>query len=238
MKLFVIPVTPFEQNCSLIWCEQTNRGAVVDPGGDIDRITDAIREQNIKVEKILLTHGHIDHAGAAEALAKELNVPIEGPQIEERFWIDRLPQQSIMFGFPQVNAFVPDRWLDDGDEVSVGNLRLSVKHCPGHTPGHIIFFEPKSRLAFVGDVLFRGAIGRTDFPRGNHEMLIRSIRNKLWPNVNFWRRASVESFCRGRCLIAADLLEFVLAGLPALQDGESGQVRKEAATAVFCKCRG
>jgi hydroxyacylglutathione hydrolase len=181
MKFRVIPVTPFEQNCSLLWCEETHEGAVVDPGGDLPRIIDAARALGVRIVKILLTHGHIDHAGGTAELAAQLGVPVEGPQEEERFWIDQLPQQGQMFGFPRVEAFTPDRWLNDGDKVSFGNVSLDVLHCPGHTPGHVVFFNAQAKLAVVGDVLFQGSIGRTDFPRGDHDTLIRSIRGKLWP---------------------------------------------------------
>lgn len=181
MKFTVIPVTPFQQNCTLLWCEETLKAAVVDPGGDLERIQQAAAAQGVVVEKILVTHGHIDHAGGTAALARHLGVPVEGPQEEDDFWIRQLPQQSRMFGFPPVEAFVPDRWLHQGDKVRVGNLELEVRHCPGHTPGHVIFFEPGSRVAMVGDVLFQGSIGRTDFPRGDYDTLIRSIREQLWP---------------------------------------------------------
>ncbi|MEW5887881.1 MAG: MBL fold metallo-hydrolase [Pseudomonadota bacterium] len=181
MKFTVIPVTPFQQNCTLLWCEETLKAAVVDPGGDLERIVQAAAAKGVDVEKILVTHGHIDHAGGTAALARRLGVPVEGPQEEDDFWISQLPQQSRMFGFPLVESFVPDRWLHQGDKVRVGNLELAVRHCPGHTPGHVIFFEPESRVAMVGDVLFQGSIGRTDFPRGDYDTLIRSIREQLWP---------------------------------------------------------
>jgi len=177
----IVPVTPFEQNCSLLWCDVTRKAAVVDPGGDVERILDAAAQLGLEVEKILLTHGHIDHAGGTAALARQLGVVIEGPEREDSFWIDALPQQSKMFGFPQVEAFTPDRWLVDGDVVSIGQETLDVLHCPGHTPGHVVFFSASARLAVVGDVLFAGSIGRTDFPRGNHAALVNSIRHKLWP---------------------------------------------------------
>lgn len=177
----IIPVTPFAQNCSLLWCDATGRAAVVDPGGDLEHILAAVREEGLVVEKILITHGHIDHAGGTAALARQLKVPVEGPQEEDRFWIQGMPQQSRMFGFPDVEAFEPDRWLNDGDTVSMGNETLQVIHAPGHTPGHVVFFHAPSRLAIVGDVLFAGSIGRTDFPRGDHATLIASIREKLFP---------------------------------------------------------
>jgi hydroxyacylglutathione hydrolase len=181
MKLAVIPVTPFAQNCSLLVCEQTNRAAVFDPGGDLERIDDLLAETGAQLEKVFLTHGHIDHCGQAGEYAQRHGVPLEGPQIEDKFWIDQLPTQGRMFGFPALQAFTPDRWLVDGDTVQFGAATLQVLHTPGHTPGHVVFFHAPSRLAIVGDVLFQGSIGRTDFPRGDHATLIASITGKLWP---------------------------------------------------------
>ena len=181
MKVAVIPVTPFQQNCSLLVCEQSNRAALVDPGGDVELILEAVQEQGVELEKILLTHGHIDHCGGTAQLAAELGLAVEGPHIEDRFLIDDLPQQSRRFGFAPLRAFTPTRWLAGGDRVRFGEIELEVRHCPGHTPGHVIFFSAQYRLAFVGDVLFAGSIGRTDFPRGDHATLIRSIREQLWP---------------------------------------------------------
>jgi glyoxylase-like metal-dependent hydrolase (beta-lactamase superfamily II) len=181
MKYQIIPVTPFQQNCSLIWCEKTKRAAVVDPGGNIDRIQNEVAKLGLVLEKILLTHGHIDHVGGAKALAKAANVPIIGPHIADKFWIDNLPKQSQNFGFPNCDAFEPDQYLQDGDIVKVGEQSLSVLHCPGHTPGHIALFSAQSKLAWVGDILFRSSIGRTDFPQSNHQDLIHSITEKLWP---------------------------------------------------------
>lgn len=177
----IIPVTPFEQNCSLLWCDETLRAAVVDPGGDIARILAAVKSKGLTLEKILVTHGHIDHAGAVAELAERLSLPIEGPQREDDFWIENLTQQSQMFGFPEARAFVPNRWLEQGDRVTVGNVELIVLHCPGHTPGHVAFYNEAGRLAIVGDVLFKGSIGRTDFPKGDFDTLISSIHNRLWP---------------------------------------------------------
>lgn len=181
MKYRVIPVTPFEQNCTLLWCEKTRHGAVVDPGGDVPRILAAITEEGVTVDKLLVTHGHIDHAGAAAELAKKLNVQIEGPHADDAFLLDELPRQSQRYGFPLAASFTPSRWLKDGDSVQIGEEKLTVLHTPGHTPGHVVFFNPTANLALVGDVLFRGSIGRTDFPRGDFNTLISSIREKLFP---------------------------------------------------------
>jgi glyoxylase-like metal-dependent hydrolase (beta-lactamase superfamily II) len=181
VKVAVIPVTPFQQNCSLVVCEATNRAALVDPGGDLDLIERALAESGATLEKILLTHGHLDHCGGTAELRRRHGVPVEGPHEDERFWIDQLPDQARRFGLPDSEVFEPDRWLVDGDTVTVGDIVLDVRHCPGHTPGHVVFVSQKDRVAFVGDVLFAGSIGRTDFPRGNHAALITSIRERLWP---------------------------------------------------------
>ena len=180
LRAAIIPVTPLQQNCSLIWCTATNQAALVDPGGDLNLVRDALTKAGVTLEKILITHGHIDHCGEAGALAEEYGVPIEGPHEDDRFWIDRLGEDGRKYG---VNGavFEPDRWLDHGDTVTVGNCTLDVIHCPGHTPGHIVFHHAPSRLAIVGDVLFQGSIGRTDFPRGNHGDLINAITTRLWP---------------------------------------------------------
>ena len=181
IKLGIVPVTPFEQNCSVLVCQKTGDAAVVDPGGDLDKILKAVKQMGGSVKKILLTHGHLDHCAGAADLAKQLNVPIEGPQIEEQFWIEQLPEQAKRFGFGHAKAFEPDRWLNDGDHVRVGEVDFAVLHCPGHTPGHIVFYDAEDKLALVGDVLFAGSIGRTDFPRGNHAQLVEAIKTKLWP---------------------------------------------------------
>ncbi|WP_341679459.1 MBL fold metallo-hydrolase [Niveibacterium sp. SC-1] len=177
----IIPVTPFQQNCSLVWCEETGRAALVDPGGEVDRLLAAVEEAGLSLEKILLTHGHIDHAGGVGEIVRRCGVPVEGPHQDELFWIEALAEQSRMFGFPRAEPFLPDRWLDDGDRVEVGQASLQVLHTPGHTPGHVVFFHQETRLALVGDVLFAGSVGRTDFPRGDFGALVASIRGKLFP---------------------------------------------------------
>ncbi len=181
MKAIVIPVTPLIQNCTILCCEETGKAVVIDAGGEVERIIATAEEAGVEIEKILVTHGHIDHAGGVADLAERLKVPIEGPQREDQFWIDILLQQSREYGLPEARPFVPDRWLEGGDRVTFGNIELEVRHCPGHTPGHIVFFHGESQLAIVGDVLFKGSIGRTDFPRGDYGALIRSIREQLWP---------------------------------------------------------
>jgi glyoxylase-like metal-dependent hydrolase (beta-lactamase superfamily II) len=181
MKLAIVPVTPFAQNCSLLICEETNRAAAFDPGGDLDLIDQTLAETGAVLEKVFLTHGHIDHCGQAGQYASRHGVPLEGPQVEDRFWIQQLPEQGKRFGFPRLDAFEPDRWLEDGDTVRFGAQEMEVYFTPGHTPGHVIFFHRPSKLAFVGDVLFNGSIGRTDFPRGDYDTLIASITGKLWP---------------------------------------------------------
>ena len=181
MKVAIVPVTPFEQNCSVLVCERTKRAAIVDPGGDLDRIESALAKFGATAEKIFLTHGHIDHCGGTAELAARLGIPVEGPQREDAFWIDQLPEQGKRFGFPQLAAFTPDRWLEGGDTVQFGEQTLEVRYCPGHTPGHVVFFHRALRVAFVGDVLFQGSIGRTDFPRGDLDTLVESITTQLWP---------------------------------------------------------
>ena len=181
MKYTIIPVTDLQQNCSLIWCEETGKGAVIDPGDDLQPIIRSIKEHQVNVEKILITHAHFDHAGGAFNLARELDVEIEGPHLADQPLVESLSQQSEGWGFPPVATFTPNRWLQQDEQVTVGNLHLDVMHCPGHTPGHVVFVHAESRMAFVGDVLFQGSIGRTDFPLGNHQHLIDSIRNRLWP---------------------------------------------------------
>jgi len=181
MRALIVPVTAFQQNCSLLWCEETMKGAVVDPGGDLDRILEAAESREIEIERILVTHGHADHCGGVAALRERIGVPVEGPHQDDRFWIDRLVEDSEQYGLEPTSPFEPDRWLNDGDTVGFGNVTLRVIHCPGHTPGHVVFFDAVQNVAVVGDVLFAGSIGRTDFPHGNYEDLIASIRDKLWP---------------------------------------------------------
>jgi hydroxyacylglutathione hydrolase len=180
LKATLIPVTPLQQNCTLFWCTATMRGAFVDPGGDLPVLKQAAAQHGVTIEKLLVTHGHIDHCGQAGVLARDLGVPIEGPHEDDRFWIDKLAEDGARWGVLG-ESFEPDRWLVDGDQVTVGNLTLDVLHCPGHTPGHVVFHHAPSKLAIVGDVLFQGSIGRTDFPRGNHQQLIDAITGKLWP---------------------------------------------------------
>lgn len=180
LKATIVPVTPLQQNCTLLWCTKTMRGTFTDPGGDLPRLKAAASQAGVTIEKILLTHGHIDHCGSAGILAQELGVPIEGPHEADRFWISRLDDDGKRWGITG-KPFEPDRWLDDGDTATVGELTFNVRHCPGHTPGHVVFHHPDSKLAIVGDVLFKGSIGRWDFPMGNHEQLIESITQRLWP---------------------------------------------------------
>ena len=180
LRAAIIPVTPLQQNCTLMWCTATNKAAFDDPGGDLPRLKDALAKTGVELEKILITHGHIDHCGEAGTLAKELGVPIEGPHEDDRFWISRLDEDGRKYGVDG-RVFEPDRWLVQGDTVTVGDCVLDVIHCPGHTPGHVVFHHAPSNLAIVGDVLFKGSIGRTDFPMGNHADLIEAITTRLWP---------------------------------------------------------
>lgn len=181
MDFQILPVTPFQQNCTLLWCERTRRAAIIDPGGEPDRIDALLARLSLTPERILLTHGHLDHVGASAELARRHGIPIEGPHMEDAFLLESLPSQCQMFGFPPVEPFAPDRWLQPGDRIPVGEDWLEVIHCPGHTPGHLVYLHAESRLAQVGDVLFSGSIGRTDFPRGSHRQLIDSIQRRLFP---------------------------------------------------------
>lgn len=189
IKAAIVPVTPFQQNCAILWQEPDKRGVVVDPGGDVPRILDAIGRLEVQIERILLTHGHIDHAGGAAELKEALeqagegqpSVPIEGPDQRDRFLLEGLGTQAGMFGLSGVRNVLPDRWLAEGDEVRIGDQPFEVLHCPGHTPGHVVFVNRAMRFAIVGDVLFAGSIGRTDFPYGDHAALLRAIEQKLLP---------------------------------------------------------
>ena len=179
MKVIVIPVTPFEQNCSLVICEQSKKAAIVDPGGDVARILSIVAQQGVDVDKVILTHGHLDHVGGTQEIAKALNVPVIGPEKEDLFWLEQLESQSQMFGFPLTESFQPSKWLQEGEIVEVGEIQLQVLHIPGHTPGHIALFDAQSRQVIVGDILFNGGIGRFDFPRGNQAQLLSGIKEKL-----------------------------------------------------------
>lgn len=181
LQYLTLPVTAFQQNCSLVWDDATMQAAVIDPGGDLEMLLAEVEHLGLKLEQIWLTHAHIDHAGGTAELATRLKLPIIGPHPGDQFWIDGLPQQGAMFGFPPSDAFTPTRWLHDGDTVELAGHVLNVRHCPGHTPGHVVFHSPEMKRAFVGDVLFAGSIGRTDFPGGNHQQLLDSIAQRLWP---------------------------------------------------------
>ena len=180
ISVLVAPVTPLQQNCTLVWCLKTRKAAIIDPGGEVERLLQMVRDRGLTLEKIWITHGHADHAGGAQALKETTGCPIEGPHPDDRFWIDRIPTDALKWGMSG-RSFEPDRWLAEGDVVTLGETRFEVYHCPGHTPGHVIFFHREAGFAQVGDVLFKGSIGRTDFPRGVHADLIASITSKLWP---------------------------------------------------------
>ena len=181
IRAVIAPVTPLQQNCTIVWCAKTKKAAVIDPGGEVPRLMKALEDQGLTLEKIWITHGHMDHAGGAAELKQLTGVPIEGPHKDDQFWIDQIQMTGERYGVPEARTFVTDRWLDDGDVVTLGETQFEVLHCPGHTPGHVIFFHRQARFAQVGDVLFKGSIGRTDFPRGNHQDLLDAITGKLWP---------------------------------------------------------
>ena len=181
LKAGIVPVTPFQQNCTILFDDADKIGVVVDPGGDVDQILRAIEDNGLSIEAIWITHGHIDHAGGAAEMKEKSGVRIEGPHPEDQFLIDGLAAQGQMYGMPEARSFETDRWLDEGDVMTLGETSWEVRHCPGHTPGHVIFFNRAAKFAQVGDVLFKGSIGRTDFPRGDHQTLLNSVVTKLWP---------------------------------------------------------
>lgn len=181
LQIAIVPVTPFSQNASIVWCTKTMKGAVIDPGGDLDKIRSAIAESGATIEKIILTHGHIDHAAGAAELAEALKVPVEGPHEADQFIMDGIPAQGLMYGMAGARSVTPDRYLKEGDQVSVGDLSFDVLHVPGHTPGHLVYVYKPVGIAIVGDTLFRGSVGRTDFPYGDHDLLISGIVEKLLP---------------------------------------------------------
>ena len=181
IRAIVAPVTPLQQNCTIVWCTATNKAAVIDPGGEVPRLLKAIADNGLVLEKIWITHGHMDHAGGTAALKDATGVPIEGPHKDDQFWIDRITESGRQYGMPEARTFTPDRWLEDNDTVTLGETTWQVRHCPGHTPGHVVFVHEGARFAQVGDVLFKGSIGRTDFPRSNHADLLNAITTKLWP---------------------------------------------------------
>jgi len=188
LSIRIIPVTPFQQNCSIICDEETKQAAVVDPGGDLARIEVAIIEAGVTVEKIILTHGHVDHAGGAADLAAKLKVPVIGPALADKPVLDNIPNRAIMFGMPEAKSVTPDQWLKEGDEVQVGGVSFRVIEAPGHSPGSVVLFSAANKFALMGDVLFQNSIGRTDIPLGNHDTLMRSITHKILPlgdDVNF-----------------------------------------------------
>lgn len=180
----IIPVTHFQQNCSLVWCDKTNKAAFIDPGGEVEKLLAAVAEHDLELEKIILTHGHLDHVGGTAELIERLQLPVEGPHKEDMFWINMLDRQAEMMGFAKVEGFTPQRFLEQGDSVTVGNETLTVRFCPGHTPGHVVLHHADSSMVWVGDVLFVGGVGRTDFPRGDFETLAASIKRELWSLPN------------------------------------------------------
>ncbi len=184
LKAQIVPVTSFSQNCSIIWCSETMEAAFVDPGGDVNKLLETSEKLGVNIIKIFLTHGHLDHAGGAADLKEKFDLPIIGPHVDDLFWLDGIEEQAAQYGMSGLRCCVPDEWLNDGDTVTLGNLSLDVIHCPGHTPGHVVFYEKNTNVAFVGDVLFKGSIGRTDFPKGNFNDLVSAITKKLWPLGN------------------------------------------------------
>ena len=180
-KAVIVPVTPFQQNCTLLWCEVTKRAVVIDPGGDLPEVERAITRAGVCVDKIWLTHGHVDHVAGASDLKTNLKVSIEGPHQDDLFLLQHVAETGRSYGMWNASNVTPDRWLEEGDQVQIGELTFNVLHCPGHSPGSIVYFNPVQRLAIVGDVLFAGSIGRTDLPGGDYQQLIESIKDKLLP---------------------------------------------------------
>ena len=179
--VFVTPVTPLQQNCTTVWCTRTMKAAVIDPGGSVDAVLAEVKRRGLTLDQIWITHGHLDHAGGAAEMKEKSGVEIIGPHRADQFWIDGIPQQGQMYGLPDARSFVPDRWLDEGDMLTLGDTEWAVHHTPGHTPGHVIFFNHEARFAQVGDVLFQGSVGRTDFPQSDHAALMNSVVTRLWP---------------------------------------------------------
>ena len=179
--VLVSPVTPLQQNCTIVWCAKTLKAAVIDPGASAEALYAEIQRRGLTLETIWITHGHLDHAGGAQDLQQISGVEIIGPHKADLFWIEAIPEQGLKWGLPDARSFTPTRWLENGDVLSLGETRWEVYHCPGHTPGHVIFFNREARFAQVGDVLFKGSVGRTDFPQSSHEDLVNSIVGRLWP---------------------------------------------------------
>ncbi len=180
MQYISLPVTAFAQNCSIIWCEATKTCAFVDPGGDVEALITAVEQRGLTPIGVFLTHGHLDHVGGTLALVAHYAIPVSGPHEADKYWLDALPVQAQRFGLPHSDAFVPTRWLQHGDTLQVGEITLEVLHTPGHTPGHVVFFQRETAVVFAGDVLFQGSVGRTDFPGGNHQQLMTAIKTQLW----------------------------------------------------------
>jgi len=179
--VFIAPVTPLQQNCTVVWCAKTNKAAVIDPGGSVDIVLAEVKRRELTLDQIWITHGHLDHAGGAAEMQEKTGLQIIGPHPEDQFWIDGIPAQGRAYGLPDARSFTPDRWLDEGDRLTLGETEWEVFHTPGHTPGHVIFVCRVARFAQVGDVLFQGSVGRTDFPKSDPQALIDSITGKLWP---------------------------------------------------------
>jgi glyoxylase-like metal-dependent hydrolase (beta-lactamase superfamily II) len=181
LQIRIVPVTPLQQNCSLIWDADTKHAVFVDPGGDVDTLMGALAHFGLTLKEIWLTHGHLDHAGAAHEIRERTGVAVIGPHKDDQFWLDQIESSAVKYGLDGLKNVTPDRYLEDGDVLELGGVKFGVSHTPGHTPGHVVIHNRDAGIAFVGDVLFAGSIGRTDFPRGDHQQLIDSITHKLWP---------------------------------------------------------